>query len=81
MLTDATPAHPVAVPRFRAVREARGLSLREVARRANLNPAHLSRFERGQAGLSIDSLRRLADVLGLEELSRALAASLDEPTL
>lgn len=77
MLTSATHEQRP-VPRFRAVREARGLSLRETARRSRMDPAHLSRVERGAAGLSIDSLRRLAQVLGLEELAKATAASLDQ---
>jgi transcriptional regulator with XRE-family HTH domain len=54
--------------RLRAAREERGKSLRYVAERAGIDPAHLSRVERGQANLSIDSLRRLASVLGLHEL-------------
>ncbi len=57
---------------MRGVRLARGLSLRETARRAGLDPAHLMRVERGEAGLSIESLERLARVLGLDDLARLL---------
>lgn len=60
-------------PPLRTVREARGLSLREVARRAGIDPAHLSRIERGLVSPSVAVLKRLADVLGLPELSRFLA--------
>jgi transcriptional regulator with XRE-family HTH domain len=62
----------VAPPPLRLVRIAQGLSLREVARRADLDPAHLSRVERGERQLSIDALARLAQVLDLTELSRLL---------
>jgi transcriptional regulator with XRE-family HTH domain len=60
------------VPPLRAVRIAQGLSLREAARRAEVNPAHLSRVERGERQLSVESLGRLARVLGLLELARLL---------
>jgi transcriptional regulator with XRE-family HTH domain len=59
-------------PPIRSLREARGLSLRETARRADMDPAHLLRVERGEAGLSIDSLQRLARVLGPAELAKML---------
>ena len=60
-------------PPLRAVREAQGLGLREAARRAGLDPAHLSRVERGEAKLSVDALARLATVLDLRELAKLLA--------
>jgi len=60
------------IPPLRAVREAHGLGLREVATRADIDPAHLSRVERGQRALSVDALLRLAQVLGLNELERLL---------
>ncbi|MDP9398301.1 MAG: helix-turn-helix transcriptional regulator [Actinomycetota bacterium] len=59
-------------PDFRAVREAQGRTLNETARRARLSPSQLSRFERGEAGLSVASLARLAAVLNLTDLARAL---------
>ena len=62
------------MPQYRAIREARGLSLREAARQAQIDPAHLSKVERGIEGLSIDALARLARVLGLSDLAGALAA-------
>jgi transcriptional regulator with XRE-family HTH domain len=60
------------------VRQARGLGLRAVARDAGIDPAHLSRVERGQAALSVESLQRLARVLELRELERLLAPYLGE---
>jgi len=59
-------------PPLRAVRKAQGLSLSQVAQRSGVDVGHLSRVERGQAGLSIDTLARLAKVLGLHELERLL---------
>lgn len=59
-------------PPIKALREANGLSLRETARRAGIDPAHLMRVERGEAGLSIESLQRLANVLGPAELAKML---------
>ena len=64
---------PRRVPPFRDVRLARGLTLREVSRQTGIDPAHLSKVERGMAGLSVDRLSRLAGVLGLGDLSAALA--------
>lgn len=61
------------VPPLRAVRQARGLGLREVAARADIDVAQLSRVERGQAGLSVESLFRLSRVLKLNELERLIA--------
>ena len=73
MLVDVQTAAPPAatrIPPLRAVREAHGLGLREVARRAEIDPAHLSRIERGERTPSLEALIRLARVLGLRELER-----------
>ena len=72
MSVDCSPARQTGPPPLRAVREARGLGLRSVAEEAGIDPAHLSRVERGQAALSVDALHRLARVLGLGELDRLL---------
>lgn len=60
------------VPPLRAVREAQGLGLRQAARQAGIDPAHLSRVERGEKQLTVDALARLARVLGLRDLARLL---------
>lgn len=57
---------------LRLTRESLGLSLRSVASRAGLDPAHLSRIERGEAHLTVDTLHRLACVLELDELAQLL---------
>ena len=38
-----------------------------------MDAGHLSKLERGQAGVSVEKLKSLADVLGLTELSKLLA--------
>jgi transcriptional regulator with XRE-family HTH domain len=82
MSVDLSPVKQTATPPLRAVREAHGLGLRYVADEAGIDPAHLSRVERGQAALSVDALSRIAKVLGLRELGRLLApyARQDEPS-
>ncbi|WP_215456622.1 helix-turn-helix domain-containing protein [Streptomyces sp. ATCC 21386] len=59
-------------PPLRAVRAARGLTLRTVAQRSGIDPGHLSKVERGEKQLSIDALHRLAVVLELRELAQLL---------
>ena len=61
------------LPPLRAVRIAHGYGLRDTAKRARIDPAHLSRVERGERQLSVDALGRLAEVLGLHELVKLLA--------
>lgn len=50
-----------------------------MARAANIDPAHLSRIERGLSRPSIHVLKALADTLGLRELADFLAPY--EPSL
>lgn len=59
-------------PPLRAVRRAKGLTLRTVAQRSGIDPGHLSKVERGEKQLSIESLHRLAVVLELSELATLL---------
>jgi transcriptional regulator with XRE-family HTH domain len=49
---------------LRAVREARGLSLREVARRVGVSPSFVSQVETGKANPSVGTLYALVGVLG-----------------
>ena len=65
------------IPPLRAVRIAKGKGLRETAIAARIDPAHLSRVERGERQLSLDALGRLAKVLELHELAKLLAPYLD----
>ena len=58
--------------RLRVFREARGLSSRKAAELAGIDPAQLSRLERGQAGASLNTVLRVAQVLGLRRVREAL---------
>jgi transcriptional regulator with XRE-family HTH domain len=49
---------------LRMMREAHGLSVREVARNTSTSASHLSRIERGQACGSDDLQDRLCDFYG-----------------
>ena len=56
-----------------AVQEAmwkRGIQQAELARQAELSEGQVSRFLRGERGLSLESIDRLLDVLGLEIVIR-----------
>lgn len=70
MLTDPTSVR--SVPPLRAVRAARGLTLRTVAHRSGIDPGYLSKVERGERQPSVESLYRLAVVLELRELAQLL---------
>jgi transcriptional regulator with XRE-family HTH domain len=52
---------------------ARQCTLEDCARDIGVDPAHLSRFERGLASLSIDKLVRLAEVLDYRPVYETLA--------
>jgi transcriptional regulator with XRE-family HTH domain len=51
--------------RIRAARRRQKLSVRELARRAELTPSHVSKIERGLTNPSVGSLWKISDVLGL----------------
>ncbi len=85
--TDASPASlpptsteraepPVAPNRLQALREARGLTLRELAERVGASRQHMSSLERGARRLTTDWLLRLADGL---ECHPCEILALDEP--
>jgi transcriptional regulator with XRE-family HTH domain len=59
--------------KLRIYREARGLTLRETGKLSDITPGYLSRVERGEKSLSLESTIRLARVLGLKDVLRALA--------
>jgi len=63
---------PQQTSRLRTIRQAKGMTLRETARAAGLNFAHLSRIERREAQPTVDVLIRLAGVLGIDKLKREL---------
>jgi transcriptional regulator with XRE-family HTH domain len=51
--------------RIRAARRRQNLSVRELARRAELTPSHVSKIERGMTNPSVGALWKISDVLGL----------------
>jgi transcriptional regulator with XRE-family HTH domain len=55
--------------RIRALREARGMSARELAERAGVAPAYLSRLENGRLSPTVSTLTRVMQALG-EPVSR-----------
>lgn len=62
MLSHVTPNGTA----IRAIRREQGLLLRDIAHRTGLSVGYLSRLERGEAGASDDTLRRIADALGVD---------------
>lgn len=54
------------------------MTLRSTARRSGIDPGHLSKVERGEKQLSIDSLHRLAVVLELMDLAALLRPFLSD---
>jgi len=52
---------------IRALREARGLGLRQLSRLTGRDRAHLSRIERGLAGAGSETVSRIAGALGVTE--------------
>ena len=60
------------VPPVRTLRKARGETLNDLARRADIDAGHLSRIERGLTSPSIAVAARLARALDLKDLERLL---------
>ena len=52
--------------RIRELREARGMSLRELSRRSGVAPESVSRSERGVSDVSLTNLARLSRGLGVD---------------
>ena len=74
---SATGAEPTAEnlgAALRAAREARGLSLREVARQVEVSPSFVSQVELGKAKPSVGTLYALVSVLGIS-LNELLGSS------
>ncbi|WP_198346329.1 MULTISPECIES: helix-turn-helix domain-containing protein [Nocardioides] len=67
---------------LRAVRETRGLSLREVARRVGVSPSFVSQVETGKANPSVGTLYALVGVLGtsLDDLMNGDLPVVAKPT-
>lgn len=61
----AGPARGGVGERIRAAREAARISVRELARRVEVSPSHVSQVERGLASFSVRTLYNVASELGL----------------
>ncbi len=65
---------------LRAIRLAKGKSLRWLSLATDVDIAHLSRVERGEKSLSLASLHRVAAALELHELDSLLSPWLRDRT-
>lgn len=56
--------------RIRSLRGERGWSQEELAHRSDIHPSHLGQIERGEKSVTIDSLEKIVNALGItfEEL-------------
>lgn len=52
-------------PQIRELRKAKGLTLQQVAKAANISTGYLSQIERNQSKLPIGVLKKISDVLGV----------------
>ncbi len=51
---------------LRALREAKGLTTRELAELAGIDYSHIAKIERGTYNLRVDTLHKVATALGAE---------------
>jgi ribosome-binding protein aMBF1 (putative translation factor) len=61
IVSDVTPNGTA----IRAIRRMQGISLRDLARKTGFTRSYLSRLERGLAGASESTIRRIAEVLAV----------------
>ncbi|NRQ32600.1 helix-turn-helix transcriptional regulator [Nonomuraea sp. NN258] len=65
-MTEASPgAQPAIGPRLRRVRQERRLTIEQLAKATGLTKGFLSQVERDQANVSVASLLRICEVLGI----------------
>jgi transcriptional regulator with XRE-family HTH domain len=64
--------------RLRAIREGQGKGLRATAREAKIDPANLSRIERGLQRPSLEALVRIGRALGLRNLVDTIGLFVEE---
>ncbi len=67
--------------RIQAYRKRVGLTLRELADKSGLSPSFISKLEAGKVGISVASLDKLSDSLGVEMANLLFEASNDVPML
>ncbi len=69
--SEPKPCRQVISRQLRAMIEGRGLSARALGREAGVDSAVITRFLKDERGLTLDTLDRLADVLGLRLIEGA----------
>lgn len=67
-MTNQTLVQPIVGVRIKEKRQEEGFSIRELARRTNLTASFISQVENGKANVSLDSLRRITEALGVQIL-------------
>lgn len=66
--------------RLRELRKGRGLAAKEVARRAEVSPAYLSRLENGKISPTVATLSRIVQAMG-ESVARVFGETSDGPVV
>jgi len=67
-MTSLPPVPPVIGSRIKEKRQEENLSIREVARRTGLTASFISQVENEKANVSLESLRRIGNALGVQML-------------
>jgi len=65
---------------LRTARDKLGVSQVQLAKRIKMDPANLLKVERGQKNVTLDTLLRIADGLGMELVVRLRPAKKPRPT-
>jgi transcriptional regulator with XRE-family HTH domain len=60
--------------------EASGLSQNQIGLKAGMEPSRISRFMRGERGLTVEAVERIGEALGLRLTFNEAAAPEPEPT-
>jgi transcriptional regulator with XRE-family HTH domain len=67
-MNNHTLVRPTVGSRIKEKRQDEGLSIRELARRSGLTASFISQVENEKANVSLDSLRRISDAMGVQML-------------
>ena len=80
----STPTTGIFPDNLKKIREIKGLSQTELAKRSGLQPSAVSHFETGRRAPSFDNLKRLADILEVTTdflIGREIDPTTSGPTL
>ena len=80
----STPTTGIFADNLKKIREIKGLSQTELAKRSGLQPSTVSHFETGRRAPSFDNLKRLADTLEVTTdflIGREIDPTTSGPTL